>query len=304
MPLLSALLSERLFRRPQSTQRPDDGVKLLVIPQPGEVEADGGGREMCAFARGGDEPLDAGQHVLARTTQSVQSDGCFFDARRRAGVATKGAVSFLGAAQVLAAALDQAIGQGGKLLAATEMIDHLRRTIDRIVFIRRVLVAKPQRNPGAICQLHPLQIGERMLGGLGDAALQCWRHLVMPHPPRAQGMRRDLRRAAIKRQRTPATAKRGNATIAILQIKQPCNALLNRPIIGMLDLFQRNERTRSVICIRHTTGQIRPRPPTRRRIRERMHLTVLLMQTLATMSTLIVRATLVSLCVLVTRVLL
>ena len=44
----------------QGPKRPDDGIELLVIPQAGEVEADGSGGKVGAVTGGGEEPLDAG----------------------------------------------------------------------------------------------------------------------------------------------------------------------------------------------------------------------------------------------------
>jgi hypothetical protein len=78
---------------------PDDGIELLVIPEAGEVEADGGGGKRVPLSSGAQEAtemLDPRCWAGCPFGQSLESDGGFFDAGGSVFVATEGAVGLFG----------------------------------------------------------------------------------------------------------------------------------------------------------------------------------------------------------------
>ena len=94
-------------------------------------------------------------------------------------------------------------------------------------------------------------------------------------------MRGEVRCAAIKLQRAPTTTERGNTAVAILHTTQPREPGLRRTldlVTFRREVMQRDERASSVVCIRNSTGKIRPRPRPRRGTGVGMHAFALLVE--------------------------
>jgi len=98
-----------------------------------------------------------------------------------------------------------------------ERHDHARSPVSEVLLVGGVLIAKPQRRPGAIRPLVFVQELERGTDGI-SRGLSRRGYVVEPHQPGLEGVGRDIGAAPIKRQRTPAAAKRRHTPIGILEI--------------------------------------------------------------------------------------
>ena len=92
-------------------------------------------------------------------------------------------------------------------------------------------------------------------------------------------MSRQIGGAAIERQGTPPLAERRDSAVTILDAEQPADASFRcglRAGIRRSEMPERQHSACRVVGVRHATRQIRPRPPTWRRVRVRVFLLALL----------------------------
>ena len=148
-----------------------------------------------------------------------------------------------------------------------------------------MLVAEPERLPRTREGARWLLAGAEKTHGpadrLADLCLRRCRQVGCPGRPGAQGVRGQIRAAAVEGQLAPAAAKRRHATVAVLQVQQPLGAgrggLSQAPVRGG-KVPQGEQRSGGVVRIRHATRQVSPGPPSRRGVGIGMALPILLAQ--------------------------
>src|SRR5262249_31047999 len=160
------------------------------------------------------------------------------------------------------AALEHSFGKWkAAVLQFAQREDHLGRTVERVFVIGRVLVSEPKRQPGTVGALLPMEELDAAVDGAQGAPFQGFVELREPRSPRAQGVRGEVGRAAVERQRAPASAESGNAAVAILQVEQPAHTGdtgLARGRIDDAEMKQSDESTGSVVGIGDAAGKICP----------------------------------------------
>ena len=123
------------------------------------------------------------------------------------------------------------------------------------------------------------QIADGPLYSARDLRLVLCRKDIAPRKPGANGMCSEIRTTPIERQRAPAAAKRGDTTVAILQVQEPFDAERRGgpdAFVCFTQMAQRQHCTRRIIGVGHPARQVSPGPAARRSAGVRMHLTELL----------------------------
>ena len=104
---------------------------------------------------------------------------------------------------------------------------HPAGAVNRVLLVRLMLVAEPERQPASVGLLAPGKIVEAAAHGPIDPAPAVASPIRGRPAPGGQGadrMGRQVGAAAIEGQRAPAAAERGPAAVAILEVQEPLHA--------------------------------------------------------------------------------
>src|SRR5262249_40602431 len=109
---------------------------------------------------------------------------------------------------------------------------HAGCSVCRILIIRRMLISKPERQPGSIRALGAREILESVLNcavdrPIAESPVGVWTGFAFVLHKFSQGtngVSRQIRSTAIEGERTPAPAKSRPAAVAVLKLQQPAHS--------------------------------------------------------------------------------
>ena len=214
-------------------------VELLVVPEPGEVQA------QRARQRSPRRRRSRQSASVRRARRRSRSRARRHPRRERPRAASTTPVSSIDEGtprlpphppSAFCASSSHATARRRQSVARGSRCDQRRmqaekdasRSVRGIVLVGRVLVAEPERDPCAVRSLRGGQEPHGSPGSRSHVALQRRIEVRLPDAPRLQRVRRDLRSAPIEWKRPPAAAERRDAAVAVLNPQQPADACAPR----------------------------------------------------------------------------
>jgi len=209
---------------PTGVEQENGGIKVLAIPEVGEIEADRLGRNGFRMLDvWGDKPSGALEGGTGIRTIGKRRD------------AARGETQIVGL-RVGRTPTTRRVLMGKQIVSrlcekwerfAGEVFQHYCRSVYRGGFVLRALVAEPKGKKRAVGTLGFLEKPDASTHRLPHLLLERGRQKWCVERERLVGMRGEIGTAAVEGEFPPAFAKGGESAIAVLEVHKPTKSGLN-----------------------------------------------------------------------------